>query len=163
MKSVELLSQIVIEILKEFSMEKRPLTATDLNEAFSAKKEISSLLSHGLSDPLNERRKEFPNPQRQLKRAQLKVVAASTPSGIEPLAKLQSAFLKILHSFGPIIKGDYEKQFLQLQKQISDCESLESLCIVGDDMDSMVSSLINDTEAVAKLFTTAKSKLDDFG
>ena len=147
MESVELLCQIVIDTLKEFSMEKRSLTATALNEAFSAKKEISSLLSHGLSDPLSDRRKEFPNPQRPLKRVQLKVVEASTPSRIEPLEKLQSAFLKILHSFGPIIKGDYEKQFCQLQKKISDCKSLESLGTVGDEMDSMVSSLINDTVA----------------
>ena len=147
MESVELLSQIVIDTLKEFSIGKRPLTAAALNEAFSARKEISSLLSHGLSDPLSERGKEFQNPQRQLARAQLEGVEASTPSRIEPLAKLQSAFLKILHGFGPIIKGDHEKQFCQLQKRISDCESLESLGIVGDEIDSMVSSLINDTVA----------------
>ncbi|MGA2936023.1 MAG: GGDEF domain-containing protein [Syntrophobacteraceae bacterium] len=147
MESVKLLAQIVIDTLKEFSMEKRPLTAAALNEAFSTKKEILSLLSHGFSDPLNEQRKEFPNPQRQLKRIQLKVAEASAPSRIEPLAKLQSAFLKILHSFGPIIKGDYEKQFCLLQNKISDCDSLESLSIVGGEMDSMVSSLINDTVA----------------
>ncbi len=145
MESVELLCQIVIDILKEFSMEKRPLTVAVLKEAFSANKEISSLLSRGLSDPLSERRKELPNPQRQLTRAELKGVEASTPSEIGSMTKLQSAFLKILHSFGPIIKGDYEKQFCQLQKTISDCDSLESLGIVSNEMLSMVISLINDT------------------
>jgi diguanylate cyclase len=63
------------------------------------------------------------------------------------MAKLQSAFLKILHSFGPMIKGDYEKKFCQLQERIGDCSSLDSLGIVGDEVDSMVSSLINDTVA----------------
>ena len=148
MQSVELLSQMVIDVLKELSAQKRTLTAAALKEAFSGKKEILSLLSHVPGDPMSEHGNETATPQRQLRRVELKRVDDSTPSGIEILAKLRSVFLKIIAGVAPIVKGEYEKQFSQLEKRISACESLESLGIVGGELDSMISSLINDTVAM---------------
>ncbi|MGO9021357.1 MAG: hypothetical protein ACLQVJ_23710 [Syntrophobacteraceae bacterium] len=84
MQSVELLSQIVIDILKELSAQKRTLTAATLKEAFSEKKEVLSLLSHVPGDPMSEHGNEMATPQRQLRRVELKRVEDSTPSGIEP-------------------------------------------------------------------------------
>jgi len=145
MESVELLSQIVIDTLKKFSVLKRPLTVAALKEAFSARKELSSLLFQGLSVLSNEAENESSNPAGQIRHVQPKGEGDSAPSGIEPLAKLRSAFLRILDSVAPIIKGEYERQFSELQKKITDCKSWESLSIVNDEMDSMLSSLINDT------------------
>ncbi|MFZ0928430.1 MAG: hypothetical protein WAN11_07505, partial [Syntrophobacteraceae bacterium] len=151
MQSVELLSQIVIDILKELSAQKRTLTAATLKEAFSEKKEVLSLLSHVPGDPMSEHGNEMATPQRQLRRVELKRVEDSTPSGIEIPPKLRNAFLKIIDGVAPIVKGEYKKQFRQLEKRISDCESLESLAIVGGELDSMLSSLINNTVAMISI------------
>jgi hypothetical protein len=140
-------------------MEKRSLTAADLNEAFSAKKEISSLLSGWPGDPSGEGREKFHDIQSQLECVSLNGAETSTHSKIESMVELQSIFLRILHNLGPIIKGDYEKQFCQLEKRISESQSLESLCIVGDEINNMISPLINNTVVGIDLSNTFLVKL----
>jgi diguanylate cyclase (GGDEF)-like protein len=59
------------------------------------------------------------------------------------LPGIRGAFLKILDSLRPVIKEECERQFCELQKKISGCESLLPLGRLGEQIGEMVEELIN--------------------
>ena len=149
MDRLEELSQAVIATLKEFHAEKRPLNPATLKEAFSTRQEIVSML-YPASDVTAKVGRQGPSvPGRALYRVPL--VRSETPeeSNTEPLSGLRKAFLRILDSFGPMIKEDYENRFTELHKKLDGCTSLPPLGRLGEQMGQMVSELIN--EAIGRI------------
>ena len=140
MEPIAILSEVVIEALKEFAKEKRPVNATTLQEALSAREEIRSLI-HSAPPAASDAKRSTLEPGRESGRVPLgKPGARATPDS-EPLSEMRKAFLKILEGLGPAIKGDHENQFCELQKSITKSESLTSLSLIGEQIGLMVNDL----------------------
>ena len=144
MDRLEVLSDAVIATLKEFQAEKRKLNSAALKEAFSTQQELVSLLYPG-SDVTAKGGRPGPSaPGRTLYRVPLAKSETPEESNIEPLSELRKAFLEIIDSFGPMIKGDYEDRFAELHKKLDACASLLPLGRLGEQIGQMVSELINE-------------------
>ncbi len=63
----------------------------------------------------------------------------------EGIPELQNLFLKILDSLGPVIPGNCESRFCKLQKEISECQSLRSMHLLGKQIAAIVIESINRT------------------
>ena len=149
MDRLEVLSQEVIAILKEFRAEKRMLNSATLKEAFSTRQELVSLL-YPASDITAKGERQAPSvPGRALHRVPLARSETPEESNIEPLSEIRKAFLKILDSFSPMIKDDYENRFTELQKKLDGCISLLPLGLLGEQIGQMVGELIN--EAIGRI------------
>ena len=149
MDRLEVLSQEVIAILKEFRAEKRMLNSATLKEAFSTRQELASLL-YPASDITAKGERQAPSvPGRALYRVPLARSETPEESNTEPLSELRKAFLKILDSFSPMIKDDYENRFTELHKKLDGCISLLPLSQLGQQIGQMVSELIN--EAIGRI------------
>ncbi len=138
MEPLEILSESVIDILKEFSTGKNQLTTAALKQAFGARKEILSLISSSCNACPNVGREDS-GPAR---------IPKATPK-TELLPEFQNAFLQVLDSLGPMINGDNENRFNELQNKINQCESLIPLCGLGEQIGAMINGLIN--EAVERI------------
>jgi diguanylate cyclase len=149
MDRLEVLSQAVIATLKEFQAEKRPLNPTTLKEAFSTRQELVSLLYPVFDATAKEGRSGPSAPGRTLYRVPLAKSETPEESNIEPLSELRKAFLKIIDTFEPMIKGDYEDRFAGLHKKLDACTSLLPLGRLGEQIGQMVGELIN--EAIGRI------------
>ena len=144
METLEVLSETVVSVLREFSIGKRPVNAANLKDAFSTREEILSLLLPALD--------ASPGGKSEGASAPLKMPARVPPAKAETpqntttsdLSVLRDAFLKILRNLTPVIKGDYETQFVKLKKKINDCESYLQLGLVGELVGKLVGDLIDD-------------------
>src|SRR5208337_4724030 len=149
MDRLEVLSQAVIATLKEFFTEKRMLNSATLKAAFLARKELVSLLYPASDVTATGGQQGLSVPHRALSRVPLAKSEIAEESNIEPLSELRKAFLKIIDSFGPMIKGDYENRFGELQKKLDGCASLLPLGRLGEQLGQMVGELIN--EAIGRI------------
>lgn len=143
MGPLEILSEAVIDTLKEFSTGKRLLTPTTLKEAFSAREEIVSLLSHALNPPANGICRE-PSSGRTPRRVPLSKSDDPGEPDIEMLSELRSLLSTILDNLGPAIKSDYENRFSELQQKVTESESSVLLIRLGERIGQMAGELINE-------------------
>ncbi len=146
MEPVEVLSEAVIAILKEFSLGKRPLDSATLKEAFSARREVISLLDAATVNGERQGPSVTLSSQHRVSPAESETPEETT---IEPFPELRNAFLKILDSLGPMIKGGYETRFTELQEKLAGCSSLLPLGRIGEQIGQTVGELIN--EAVERV------------
>jgi len=140
-----LLSEAVIDILKEFSKEKRPLTSATLREAFSDREEILSLLHPTLNESTSGSEPPLSPPDKYLDSTPAAESEAPDGSKVESLREVRQTFSTILDSLRPVIRDDYESLFCELQKKLNECESLPSLCLLGEEIGAMIRELINQT------------------
>lgn len=117
MEPLELLIETVVDTLKRFSKHKRYVTRADFRQALSARQELLSLLDSAQKAPTNRDDQE--------------------------IFELREAFLKILDNLAPMIKGDLENQFSEIQKKTIECASLQPLSTVGQQIGQMIGMLID--------------------
>lgn len=132
-ESVEALSDIVIETLKEFSSQGLKVTRESLSCALASKKEILRLV------PWDE-----PIDAACMEQAELEPLstesAASAPD--TSLPTIRSTMLKILAELAPISREEYIQRSSELQQRIQDCSSMDALTSLGDDLLDVVRLLI---------------------
>ncbi len=134
MESIEYLSEVLIETLKEFSTQKRALTPEALSGALSAKKGISSLLSGvGPGGFPNNEEVSCARAEGELKRAPLQS-ERSSENNPSCFPQLRDIFLNILDGLGPITRDEFIQRSSELQQRINDCQSIEALAAQGEDI-----------------------------
>ena len=109
------MAEAVMEILKDVSRRKCQLTPALLEDAFSTNEQLTRLIDS----------------------------APAAYSGHELTPAFQAGFLNILDNLAPMIKGDYEKRFADLQNRIDKCDSLQCLIRMVNEVSEMVGELIN--------------------
>ncbi len=145
MEPLELLSEAVIDTLKKFSIGKRTLTSATLQEAFSTREDVRSLLYPVVNASTNGEGQGLSGPGKEPPR----VSPAESETLNEPdtgsVSEIRNAFLKILDRLGPVMNEDYTNRFRELQKKIKECESLIPLGLIGEQVGEMAGELINRT------------------
>ena len=115
MGRLQAMAEAVMEILKDVSRRKCQLTPALLEDAFSTNEQLTRLIDS---------------------------VPAAHP-GHELTPVFQEALLNILDNLAPMIKGDYEKRFADLQSRIDKCDSFQCLIKMVNEVSEMVGELIN--------------------
>jgi len=146
MEPLEQLSEAIIDILKDFSLERRMFSSSALREAISSRQEIVSLI-----EPITGTISDLPEaaPHSLDFTATVFEPVSEPSSSADPLAVLRGTFLNILEGLAPAIRGDYENRFRDLQKEIRYSQSLASLSELGDRIGRMVGELTE--EAVGRM------------
>ncbi|MEN6483501.1 MAG: diguanylate cyclase [Syntrophobacteraceae bacterium] len=146
MKSIETLSSILIETLKEFSSEGMGLTQESLSQALSSKKEITGLLLQDLhvlpfadhpSDQLH------PCPPTGNKPECEKQSLQELDLHCRPI--LQRTLLKILAELAPLSKEEHLQQISELQQHLQQSKSMNDILSLSDEMVGTVRLLIGRT------------------
>jgi diguanylate cyclase len=145
MKSLELLSETIIEILKEFSSNQLALTPNSLSHALSERKALSCLPPQiAFIDPYSVRESLAPSPQ--------------TPFALGPLhdgdsdasianllyfPQVRNTYVQVLAGLAPISREEYVERSSELQQRLEECNLMEVLVGLGDDLVSVVRLLVN--------------------
>jgi diguanylate cyclase len=133
MKSFEILSEIIIETLKDLSARRMTLTPDILCQALLSKKEtLAPLLQSVATDPENGESN----------------VSEANPSLLQ---KLKGTYATILGELGPISRKEYVERSSELEKRIQDCELIWALPVLGDELINLI-----------RIFVTAAFKEIDF-
>jgi diguanylate cyclase (GGDEF)-like protein len=140
MELLEQLSEIVIDTLKSFSMEKRPLTVAHLCEAFSGKEAFLSLFPYR-ADDVSAR--NYGTSQARCGCIPQNTSEDSASLHHESFAKMRTILGNILNRLGPLVKNEYEHEFCDLKKELDESGSFTLLCELGQRLDRMVGSLVN--------------------
>ncbi|MDR3566670.1 MAG: GGDEF domain-containing protein [Syntrophobacteraceae bacterium] len=138
MKTIEFLSQLVIDTLRQLHSENKPLTNATLSELLASREE--KLLSLFLVMGEDFKEKGLSLQGEKIACATLK----KTANEIAPdhFSWLQYSFSKILESLAPLVKGEKESQYSQLLKETKECGSLASLSKIANDISSIADSVI---------------------
>ncbi|MFZ2445525.1 MAG: GGDEF domain-containing protein [Syntrophobacteraceae bacterium] len=144
MGSFELLSEILIETLKEFSTEKRQLTVDSLRVALSTRKALIDFLA--INEHLDGPAGAPPfaaSPQALPARVSLKKTE-SAPGPDSPIfSRMRGAYEKLLAELTPISRGEYSKGFTDLDQRMRSCNTIDELAATGDDCAAMTRLLVS--------------------
>lgn len=133
MKSFEQLSEFIIEVLKEFSIQKRKLTVESLSSALSEKNELISGLSGNHEGPAQTPKS---NPKPSLARVPLK--KSESPEQSERLLPpLRDIYLGIIAEMEPISKGMHAQSLDALRERLQKCRTTEELIAGGNELVGM--------------------------
>lgn len=146
MKSIETLSSILIETLKEFSSEGMGLTQESLSHALASKKEITGLLLQDLPVlPFAEHppAQPVPCPPTDRKPGGEKEPLQELDQHCRPI--LQRTLLKILAELAPLSKEEHLQQISELQQHIQQSRSMDDVLSLGEQMMGTVRLLIGRT------------------
>ncbi len=191
MGHLDVLSEALIDTLKELSAGKRKITATALKEAFSARDDILPLLR---PESANRAEKQLPAPNNRPARValpkmeSLKVANGALPGmkntspsiqhaangsenrgsqgilrpgrevnrsslpeseTLELLPELRNLLTKLLDSLGPVIMGNYESRFCELQKNINECQSIPPMWLLVEQIGKLLTESIS--QAIEKM------------
>jgi diguanylate cyclase len=139
MESVRLLSEAIIDVLKEFSSAKQTLTLDSLCEALSCRGDVCSLLAESTSESIKneslpgqldpdqdaaENRKHQPDPKLLFQ-------------------QILDTFVMILASIGSISREEHIKYLSDLKHRLSACSTLESLAMHTGEILVTVNSIVN--------------------
>lgn len=149
MEPLDILSDAVIDTLKEFSTGKRLLTPASLKAALLAKEEVTSLFSPAFEAATNESRTGASSSMMEKAPASQTESEVKMNQNIESLHGFRNAFLKILDNLAPVIRGAYETRFCELQQKIDNSNSSQILSMLGEQIGQMLGELIN--EAVERM------------
>ncbi len=142
MNSLDLLSEIVIQTLREFSMEKRTLNAGNLREALSEKRELSSLLSPSENGDSDGRQVAVQPPKNKPKRISLDPTSPAEKSISTNLPLIRDALSGILAALGPIAKEEHARRQTSLEEGIEGSEALEDLAEQGENLAVLAKLLV---------------------
>lgn len=132
MESPDLLAEIIIDTLKEFSTSKVTLTPTSLSRALSERKEFSGFLLQIPSSPTTSAMCLLPDNGSDASRAAHSYVL-----------QLRDTYIQILADLAPISREEYVERSSELQRRLEDCYSMEALIGLGADLVSVVRLLAN--------------------
>jgi diguanylate cyclase (GGDEF)-like protein len=132
MALLQLLSEIIIETLKKFSMEKRPLTVDSLQGALSTQEELLSLLEQ---PPL------LPAPSSKTP-ARVSLKCALPTSNELFFKQMQFMFVKFLEMVEPIAKEENHKRLATLKNSVCECRSAEALASLGNELVDAVDPIV---------------------
>jgi diguanylate cyclase len=147
MKSIELLSEVIIETLKEFSTSRRALTPNSLSNALAERKELSSLLRQiAPIDPDCARGSPPLSLQPRLAIGPLQDGGSDVPT-VDQLyfSQVRDTYIQVLAGLGPISREEYLARSSELQQRLENCHLPEALLELGDDLISVVRLLVNRT------------------
>ncbi len=140
MEPIELISDFVLETLKEFSTQKKALTVESLSHALSSNIEIVSLFK-----PETNKDDFDINPgqhSQKLARVPLKGQMPPPQSDFQLFfRKLRNTFKIILATIEPLAREEELQLSSKLKQRLEACHTLESLADHGDDLIAMVKSL----------------------
>lgn len=148
MKPLQLLTEAVIEILKTFSSEKRPLTVDSLREALAVREEICSLLN----DPPEITEYEHAHdPSNKIARVSLKTPEpVRQPDFPNAFGQIMDTFKIILASMEPMAREDSIGRASELRQRLNSCHTMESLARQSGEIASTVNSILSrDAEEIA--------------
>ena len=141
MALLQLLSEIIIETLKRFSLEKRPLTVDSLREALTTQEEVLSLL-----DPPPSRSAPVPVDPASYSRipSRVSLKGAQPAQGANELffKQMRCTFLKFLEMVEPIAREENLNRLVQLKNSVDECRGEEALASLGNEMVDTVDPII---------------------
>lgn len=126
MKSFQRLSELVIETLKEFSLEKRPLTVDSLCNALSGRMELCTLIDCGSSQALDY-------PLNQIARISLKNDKPSPKVDFSLFRNIRNTLKRALDELEPIARDEGAQRASEVQQHLETCHTMEALAQHGDD------------------------------
>ncbi len=135
MELLEMLSDVLIDTLKGFSTEKRPLTSATLKEALETREELISLFYPTLGSNGNRKSRSAASPSKP---------ESTGGSGTELLEDFRKSLSTILDNLAPVISGEYEQRFSMLQQRIDECNSSILLSILAEQIGKIVGELMSD-------------------
>ena len=141
MALLQLLSEMIIETLKKFSLERRPLTVDSLRGALSTQEELLSLL-----DPPPSKSAPVPvdpaSDSRTPSRVSLKGDQAAQGANELFFKQMRCTFLKVLEMVEPIAREENLNRLVQLKRSVDECHSAEALSSLGKEMVDTVDPVI---------------------
>jgi diguanylate cyclase len=161
MGAVDLLSETMIEILKEFSIEKRVLTSAALREALSTRQELLSLFDSAPAVSGNGGANGASVAVENLPIAFNEELENQDESNLEPLCCFKKSLLKILDSVSPMIMGGFEERFNEFRRKLDACKSLDSLTRAGDELSRVMCEVIVDSSERINITNDFLVKLSD--
>ncbi|MHC1728820.1 MAG: GGDEF domain-containing protein [Syntrophobacteraceae bacterium] len=140
MEAVQVISEFVIQTLKEFSCERKALNVESLSNALSSNGEIISFL-----DPLPTAAVEIANNSGRSSQKLAPVSLTSTKPSQQSdfllfFRKLRSTFKAILAAIEPLAREEDLQRSSELKQRLEACHTLESLADHGDDLVVQVNS-----------------------
>jgi diguanylate cyclase len=139
MKSIRLLSEAIIETLKEFSSQKRTLTVDSLCSALSGKEEICALLDDSTSADIEH----GPSPVPLASGEAAAVNQAAQPECALTFRQLLDAFKMILASIESISREEHIERASNLRRRLDACDTLESLAGQSGEVLSIINSIVS--------------------
>ncbi len=143
MRSLQLLSEAIIETLKDFSTEKRPLTIESLTSALSARGEISSLLCDSPSEIADSDGDLASLSSSTISRVSLKASKHVQTDFSAVFRQVLDTLKVILTSLEPLAREENLHQASELKGRIDHCHSVESLAAKRDEIIQAVKSIVN--------------------
>ncbi|MCE5334278.1 MAG: GGDEF domain-containing protein [Desulfobacteraceae bacterium] len=139
MGSLDLLSEAIIETLKEFSSEKRALTVFSLRRALSARKELSHLFRDSDPDRNHEAGTvEFTDgstsPLKTLARVSLRNDKNSQKFDFSLFRKIRGTLQQILTELEPISRDESLTRLSEVERYIQACHALDALADHDEDI-----------------------------
>lgn len=154
MKLIEVLSEHVIQTLKEFSETQQPLTVPSLCEALYGNEAIRSLLS-GLTPDSGSRLNA------QISAISQDLMKFDSAPNAEPsseenprqMLQLRDMLSRILKALGPISREEYIERSSALDKRIRSCQTIHELLVHSDDLITLIEMI--SSEAIGKIDYTS--------
>jgi diguanylate cyclase len=142
MKSLQVLSQTIIETLREFSSTRSPLSADTLFAALSNRREIIEILKDSPEIVKGEQIEDFS--KKKIGRVPLRT---PRPAGLSDLSQILrqvlDTFDSILATIEPIAREENVQRSLQLRHRLHNCETAESIFLESGELVAMVSSVVS--------------------
>lgn len=127
MKSIETLSRIIIQTLKECSNQKHPLTPETLADALSSDERLAGLRAEMTA--LERQNGGWENGQ----------------AGLALLSQFKSTYAKILSELELVAKKEYVERSSELFQRIQECQVIELLAALGDDLVGFIRIFVSST------------------
>jgi diguanylate cyclase len=147
MTPFELLSKVVLETLRRFSVEKRPLNAESLCSALGTNKELAYLFSEpepaGSTDLKGSRHPFSKGKPARVSLKPAESVQNGNSSANSHFSELQDIVLKIVGELGKVSKEGNANYSTELQRRIQACNSIEDLAACGEDIVGAIQNLIS--------------------
>ncbi len=142
MSSFEVLSEFLIEILKEFAIEKRKLTVDNLSDALSKKEKVISLLAAGRATDGTGNKEDI---SMSCELSDEDAPRKTDPSGQIDTALFQQVskiFSGLLLELEPISKGMHAQLVTTLRERVRNCREQREMVANGEELVGVTKVLI---------------------
>lgn len=136
MKPIEILSEAIIEVLKDFSATRSPLTAPSLKHALASRDDLIHIFSRAemqAGGPSNGRtpRQDAPSPKK-----------GADGRNAADIAPIRDIFKKTLVELGALSREETVQRSSELQQRFSECQSMDCIVSLGDELIGMIRVLV---------------------
>ncbi len=141
MKSLQLLSEAVIETLKEFSSARSPLSVDSLLDALSSRKEVCALLKDG---PVIIEGGQAEEVSKRIGRVSLRSPKPASQLDLaQTTRQVLDSFDMILATIERIAREEHLQHSSQLRHRLHNCETVESLVLESGEIVNTVNSVVS--------------------